>query len=141
MTGDLSPTAGVVNRHTHLNIGRYHQHSVDQLDPNKEVLQVRGVAALLECWVVLGMWCWTLSWVLTEEGDYCALSRFFSWQAWTGTCLYSIAPLFIPLSSCLHHSSSRIRTRMISPLAGTGRRMNGAPSLASTVSPGRCRRR
>jgi hypothetical protein len=45
MTGDLSPTAGVVNRHTHLNIGRYHQHSVDQLDPNKEVLQV-GVVLL-----------------------------------------------------------------------------------------------
>ncbi|GAX84860.1 hypothetical protein CEUSTIGMA_g12281.t1 [Chlamydomonas eustigma] len=39
MTGDLSPTVGVVNRHTHLNIGRYHQHSVDQLDPNKTVLQ------------------------------------------------------------------------------------------------------
>eukprot|EP00197_Chlamydomonas_leiostraca_P002023 CAMPEP_0202857324 /NCGR_PEP_ID=MMETSP1391-20130828/315_1 /ASSEMBLY_ACC=CAM_ASM_000867 /TAXON_ID=1034604 /ORGANISM="Chlamydomonas leiostraca, Strain SAG 11-49" /LENGTH=610 /DNA_ID=CAMNT_0049536115 /DNA_START=82 /DNA_END=1914 /DNA_ORIENTATION=- len=38
MTGDLTPTAGTVQRHTHLQIGRYHQHSVDQLDPEKTVL-------------------------------------------------------------------------------------------------------
>lgn len=38
MVGDISPTQGVVQRHTHLSIGRYHQHSVDQLDPEKTVL-------------------------------------------------------------------------------------------------------
>lgn len=32
MLGELSPTVGVVNRHTHLSIGRYHQHSTDVLD-------------------------------------------------------------------------------------------------------------
>lgn len=30
--GDYSPTVGRVARHTHLKIGRYHQHSVEQLD-------------------------------------------------------------------------------------------------------------
>lgn len=38
MTGDLTPTKGTVTRHAHLSIGRYHQHSVDQLDPTKTVL-------------------------------------------------------------------------------------------------------
>ena len=30
--GDHNPTVGRVSRHTHLKLGRYHQHSVDQLD-------------------------------------------------------------------------------------------------------------
>ncbi|KAK9829985.1 hypothetical protein WJX72_009031 [[Myrmecia] bisecta] len=38
MVGDLTPTVGAVNRHSHLSIGRYHQHSVDQLDPSLTVL-------------------------------------------------------------------------------------------------------
>lgn len=38
MTGDLTPTKGTVNRHSHLSIGRYHQHSVDILDRNATVL-------------------------------------------------------------------------------------------------------
>ena len=33
MTGDLTPCVGTVTRHPHLSIGRYHQHSVDQLIP------------------------------------------------------------------------------------------------------------
>jgi ATP-binding cassette subfamily F protein 2 len=32
MVGDLSPSEGTVNRHTHLSIGRYHQHSTEVLD-------------------------------------------------------------------------------------------------------------
>lgn len=39
MTGELTPTLGVVQRHSHLVIGKYHQHSVDILDPEKTVLQ------------------------------------------------------------------------------------------------------
>jgi hypothetical protein len=39
MTGDLEPTVGTVTRHSHLSIGRYHQHSVDQLNPNMTVLE------------------------------------------------------------------------------------------------------
>ncbi|GFH14362.1 uncharacterized protein HaLaN_10402, partial [Haematococcus lacustris] len=39
MLGDLTPTAGTVSRHAHLVIGRYHQHSVDQLEPEKTVLE------------------------------------------------------------------------------------------------------
>lgn len=38
MTGDITPTKGTVNRHSHLSIGRYHQHSVDVLDNNATVL-------------------------------------------------------------------------------------------------------
>lgn len=34
----LSPTEGNIRRHLHLNIGRYHQHSTDQLDETKTVL-------------------------------------------------------------------------------------------------------
>ncbi|KAL2919580.1 ABC transporter ATP-binding protein arb1 [Polyrhizophydium stewartii] len=34
MSGELSPTAGTVSRHTHLKIGKYNQHSADQLDLN-----------------------------------------------------------------------------------------------------------
>lgn len=39
MTGDLTPVKGSVTRHPHLSIGRYHQHSVDQLDESKTVLE------------------------------------------------------------------------------------------------------
>ncbi len=39
MTGDLTPSKGTVTRHPHLSIGRYHQHSVDQLDEDKTVLE------------------------------------------------------------------------------------------------------
>eukprot|EP00240_Pyramimonas_obovata_P002632 CAMPEP_0118957626 /NCGR_PEP_ID=MMETSP1169-20130426/62194_1 /TAXON_ID=36882 /ORGANISM="Pyramimonas obovata, Strain CCMP722" /LENGTH=759 /DNA_ID=CAMNT_0006905715 /DNA_START=70 /DNA_END=2352 /DNA_ORIENTATION=- len=38
MTGDLSPTEGVVNRHTHLTIGKYHQHSTEVLDNSETCL-------------------------------------------------------------------------------------------------------
>lgn len=38
MVGDISPTIGLVRRHLHMKIGRYHQHSTDQLDNNKTVL-------------------------------------------------------------------------------------------------------
>ena len=38
MTGDITPTKGTVNRHSHLSIGRYHQHSVDVLDNSATVL-------------------------------------------------------------------------------------------------------
>ena len=37
-TGDLQPTRGEVKRHSHLSIGRYHQHSVDVLDESMRVL-------------------------------------------------------------------------------------------------------
>ena len=32
MSGELSPTAGTISRHNHLKIGKYNQHSADQLD-------------------------------------------------------------------------------------------------------------
>jgi ATP-binding cassette, subfamily F, member 2 len=38
MTGKLSPTSGVVNRHTHLKLGLYSQHSAEQLDLTKSAL-------------------------------------------------------------------------------------------------------
>lgn len=38
MTGVLSPTGGVVSRHTHLKMGVYSQHSADQLDLTKSAL-------------------------------------------------------------------------------------------------------
>lgn len=38
MTGKLSPTGGVVNRHTHLKLGLYSQHSAEQLDLTKSAL-------------------------------------------------------------------------------------------------------
>ena len=37
MCGDLTPTRGDIKRHSHLVIGRYHQHSVDVLDDKMEV--------------------------------------------------------------------------------------------------------
>ena len=38
MTGDLTPCEGTINRRSGLSIGRFHQHSVDQLDKNANVL-------------------------------------------------------------------------------------------------------
>lgn len=38
MTGKLSPSSGVVSRHTHLKMGMYSQHSADQLDLTKSSL-------------------------------------------------------------------------------------------------------
>jgi ATP-binding cassette subfamily F protein 2 len=38
MTGKLSPTGGVVSRHTHLKLGLYSQHSAEQLDLTKSAL-------------------------------------------------------------------------------------------------------
>jgi len=37
--GDLSPTEGEIKRHLHLRFGRYHQHSVEQLDTTKNPLE------------------------------------------------------------------------------------------------------
>lgn len=39
MTGDVEPSLGEVGRHHHLTIGRYHQHSVDVLDPRSTPLE------------------------------------------------------------------------------------------------------
>lgn len=39
MVGDLDPTEGTVRRNPHLRIGRYYQHSVDQLDMDLTPLQ------------------------------------------------------------------------------------------------------
>ncbi|RMZ79898.1 hypothetical protein DV738_g2967, partial [Chaetothyriales sp. CBS 135597] len=38
MTGKVSPTGGVVSRHTHLKLGLYSQHSAEQLDLTKSAL-------------------------------------------------------------------------------------------------------
>ena len=38
MTGKISPTGGIVNRHTHLKLGLYSQHSAEQLDLTKSAL-------------------------------------------------------------------------------------------------------
>ncbi|EHK98087.1 P-loop containing nucleoside triphosphate hydrolase [Glarea lozoyensis ATCC 20868] len=38
MTGKLSPTSGIVSRHTHLKMGVYSQHSAEQLDLTKSAL-------------------------------------------------------------------------------------------------------
>ena len=37
MCGDIQPTRGDIKRHSHLVIGRYHQHSVDILDNRQQV--------------------------------------------------------------------------------------------------------
>jgi len=39
MTGELQPSAGNITRHSHISIGRYHQHSMDQLDDDATVLE------------------------------------------------------------------------------------------------------
>ena len=38
MCGDITPVVGDVKRHSHLSIGRYNQHSADQLDNSQTVL-------------------------------------------------------------------------------------------------------
>jgi ATP-binding cassette subfamily F protein 2 len=38
MAGELDPLHGAIRRHIHLSIGRFHQHSIDQLDPSAVVL-------------------------------------------------------------------------------------------------------
>jgi ATP-binding cassette, subfamily F, member 2 len=35
MSGELSPIGGTIQRHSHLKIGKYNQHSADQLDESK----------------------------------------------------------------------------------------------------------
>lgn len=37
MTGELMPTEGTIGRHSHLSIGKYHQHSIDVLKPEMTV--------------------------------------------------------------------------------------------------------
>ena len=52
MCGDITPTVGEVKRHSHLSIGRYNQHSADQLDNTQTVLdffQVRRARVLDSC--------------------------------------------------------------------------------------------
>ncbi|XP_059174746.1 ATP-binding cassette sub-family F member 2-like [Physella acuta] len=39
ITGELIPTDGLIRRHSHLKIGRYHQHLGDQLDLNLSALE------------------------------------------------------------------------------------------------------
>mmetsp|Transcript_6780 Transcript_6780/g.7767 ORF Transcript_6780/g.7767 Transcript_6780/m.7767 type:complete len:603 (+) Transcript_6780:211-2019(+) len=39
MVGDLTPSVGTVSRHSHLVVGRFYQHSVDQLDNHKTVIE------------------------------------------------------------------------------------------------------
>jgi len=39
MAGDLQPTEGTINTHSHLSLGRYHQHSAEVLDPNMSPLE------------------------------------------------------------------------------------------------------
>eukprot|EP00192_Tetraselmis_astigmatica_P008482 CAMPEP_0117676328 /NCGR_PEP_ID=MMETSP0804-20121206/16104_1 /TAXON_ID=1074897 /ORGANISM="Tetraselmis astigmatica, Strain CCMP880" /LENGTH=612 /DNA_ID=CAMNT_0005485439 /DNA_START=176 /DNA_END=2014 /DNA_ORIENTATION=- len=39
MTGELSPTEGTISRHSHLSIGKYHQHSIDILKPEMLTLE------------------------------------------------------------------------------------------------------
>jgi len=44
MLGQLEPTLGMINRHRHLKLGLYHQHSTDQLDLEKSPVEyMRGV--------------------------------------------------------------------------------------------------
>lgn len=38
MSGELSPISGTVARHSHLKIGKYNQHSADQLDEDKSAV-------------------------------------------------------------------------------------------------------
>jgi ATP-binding cassette subfamily F protein 2 len=39
MCGDLEPVQGAIRRHIHLDIGRFHQHSVDALNPELSALE------------------------------------------------------------------------------------------------------
>ena len=45
MCGDITPVVGDVKRHSHLSIGRYNQHSADQLDSTQTVLDFFQVSA------------------------------------------------------------------------------------------------
>jgi len=47
MIGELEPTEGVVGRHSHLCVARYHQHSTEILDPTKTVLEYFMVGSLI----------------------------------------------------------------------------------------------
>jgi energy-coupling factor transporter ATP-binding protein EcfA2 len=51
MLGELQPTKGTVTRHTHLSIGRFHQHSVEALDDSKSPLDFFKVGARGWGWV------------------------------------------------------------------------------------------
>jgi ATPase subunit of ABC transporter with duplicated ATPase domains len=42
MVGELTATEGTVNRHTHLSIGRYHQHSTEVREPPREPQERAG---------------------------------------------------------------------------------------------------
>ncbi|XP_041365113.1 ATP-binding cassette sub-family F member 2-like [Gigantopelta aegis] len=45
ITGELHPTDGLIRRHSHLKIGRYHQHLQDQLD-----LEVSALDYMMKCY-------------------------------------------------------------------------------------------
>lgn len=45
LTGDLIPTDGLIRRHSHLKIGRYHQHLGDQLD-----LDMTALDYMMKCY-------------------------------------------------------------------------------------------
>ena len=55
MCGDIQPTRGDIKRHSHLVIGRYHQHSIDVLDDRMQArlpsasftLKCRGLVSVL----------------------------------------------------------------------------------------------
>lgn len=47
MTGDLMPTRGTVSRHSHLKIGRFHQHSTDILAGDMTVLEFISTHTLM----------------------------------------------------------------------------------------------
>lgn len=54
MVGELNPLDGMVKRHNHLKIARYHQHLAEQLDLNKspveyimEVIQIKRKGYLI----------------------------------------------------------------------------------------------
>ena len=55
ISGDLEPCEGAINRHPHLSIGVYHQHSVDQLIP--EVRRWGVVVVAAACVRVCGRAC------------------------------------------------------------------------------------
>jgi len=50
MCGDISPTQGTVRPHTHLSIGRYHQHSADVLDETLTPLTFMETTFLEKKW-------------------------------------------------------------------------------------------
>lgn len=162
MTGDLTPTKGTVNRHTHLSIGRYHQHSVDQLDNTKTVLQFFKVR--LEQSHAYHMTDWSLH-------SFLDLINHHHHHHPHSSCLPTLArihpvyPLWhefnsrdmkLPFLVSPHRLSApcpleishlvfippppyRTPTPTTPPQAGTGLRTSGAPSWAAMVSLARCR--